>query len=124
MENRTIVTALKAGAAQLAGFGNHREGAHKNMLQVRARVKTSHSLCCFSVNEFRANCRKDQQGEELVAFLCFGIADSSWWSRPAALSYSKYFTTALQHFSLTWPGLYCGTAMAAHYSLALPVAKV
>lgn len=51
MENRTIVTALKAGAAHLAGFGGNREGAHKNVLQVRARIKTFHSLCCFSVNE-------------------------------------------------------------------------
>lgn len=56
MENRTIVTALKAGAAHLAGFGGNREGAHKNVLQVRARIKTFHSLCCFSVNELRANC--------------------------------------------------------------------
>lgn len=47
MEDRTIVTALNTGGAHLAGFGDHREGAHKNVFKVRARVKTFHSLRVF-----------------------------------------------------------------------------
>lgn len=52
----TIGVALKADTVHLADFGDDREGAHVNVLQMKERVKTSfQSLCCFSVSELRAN---------------------------------------------------------------------